>query len=65
MFDSDHTGLINIEEFDKLYNYVTQWLGVFHTYDRDQSGHIEEAELTHGFYFFDLLYRFIFPILRY
>lgn len=48
MFDSDRTGTVNIEEFEKLYNYVTQWLGVFHNFDRDQSGHIDEAELNQG-----------------
>lgn len=28
-------------EFERLYNYVNQWLTVFKTYDRDQSGSIE------------------------
>lgn len=57
MFDGDRSGTINIEEFEKLYNYVTQWLGVFHTYDRDQSGHIEEGELSQGMYvLYDMLH---------
>ncbi|XP_026758159.2 peflin isoform X1 [Galleria mellonella] len=46
MFDKDRTGTINVEEFDKLYTYVNQWLTVFKTYDVDQSGHIEEQELS-------------------
>ncbi|CAH0720722.1 unnamed protein product, partial [Brenthis ino] len=46
MFDKDRSGHINVEEFDKLYTYVNQWLAVFKTYDTDQSGHIEEEELS-------------------
>ncbi|KAJ2952841.1 hypothetical protein O0L34_g7208 [Tuta absoluta] len=45
MFDKDRSGTINLEEFDKLYTYVNQWLAVFKTYDQDQSGSIEEKEL--------------------
>ena len=50
MFDKDRTGHINVEEFEKLYTYVNQWLAVFKTYDTDQSGHIEEQELSNGMY---------------
>jgi Ca2+-binding EF-hand superfamily protein len=46
MFDTDRSGTIDVVEFEKLYNYINQWLSVFKTYDRDQSGAIEEAELT-------------------
>ncbi|XP_050672392.1 peflin isoform X2 [Leptidea sinapis] len=46
MFDKDRSGTINLEEFDKLYTYINQWLAVFKTYDTDQSGHIEEKELS-------------------
>ncbi|XP_037295688.1 peflin [Manduca sexta] len=46
MFDKDRSGHINLEEFDKLYTYINQWLAVFKTYDTDQSGAIEEEELT-------------------
>lgn len=45
MFDLDKSGTIDINEFEKLFAYINQWLSVFKTYDRDQSGHIEEAEL--------------------
>lgn len=48
MFDKDRTGHINVEEFEKLYTYINQWLAVFKTYDTDQSGNIEEKELTNG-----------------
>lgn len=48
MFDKDQSGHINLEEFDKLYTYINQWLAVFKTYDTDQSGNIEEQELTKG-----------------
>ncbi|XP_041976953.1 leucine-rich repeats and immunoglobulin-like domains protein 3 isoform X2 [Aricia agestis] len=49
MFDKDRSGHVNVEEFDKLYTYVNQWLTVFKTYDTDQSGHIEEEELSKAF----------------
>ncbi|XP_014358436.2 peflin [Papilio machaon] len=46
MFDKDRSGHINLEEFDKLYTYINQWLTVFKTYDTDQSGQIDEQELS-------------------
>ncbi|KAL0893782.1 hypothetical protein ABMA27_013916 [Loxostege sticticalis] len=46
MFDKDRSGHINLEEFDKLYTYINQWLAVFKTYDTDQSGQIDEQELS-------------------
>lgn len=48
MFDKDHSGLVDINEFEKLYAYINQWLNVFKTFDRDSSGHIEEPELSQG-----------------
>lgn len=49
MFDVDASGTIDVYEFEKLFAYINQWLQVFKTYDRDQSGHIEEQELTQAF----------------
>lgn len=49
MFDKDASGTIDIYEFEKLFNYINQWLEVFKTYDRDSSGHIDEAELNQAF----------------
>lgn len=48
MFDKDASGTIDIYEFEKLYEYINQWLMVFKTFDRDGSGHIDENELTQG-----------------
>ena len=48
MFDKDRSGTIDMHEFQQLYNYINQWLSTFRTYDRDNSGHIEEAELNQG-----------------
>ncbi|XP_063699773.1 peflin [Culicoides brevitarsis] len=45
MFDADRSGTIDVMEFEKLFAYINQWLSVFKTYDRDQSGHIDEGEL--------------------
>ncbi|KAL5289479.1 PEF1 family protein [Megaselia abdita] len=49
MFDKDASGTIDIYEFEKLFNYVNQWLQVFKSYDRDSSGHIDQSELTQAF----------------
>lgn len=45
MFDRDMSGQIDMQEFDKLYAYINQWLAAFKNYDRDASGHIDESEL--------------------
>lgn len=45
MFDQDKSGTIDVYEFEKLFNYVNQWLSCFKAYDRDSSGSIEEPEL--------------------
>ncbi|KFB36015.1 AGAP006246-PA-like protein [Anopheles sinensis] len=46
MFDRNKVGTVDIYDFEKLYNYINQWLQVFKNFDRDASGHIEESELT-------------------
>lgn len=48
MFNRDKSGTVDIHEFEKLFNYINQWLAVFKTYDRDASGHIDESELSQG-----------------
>lgn len=48
MFDKDRTGTINVNEFQELYTYINNWLTTFRMYDKDQSGSIEEAELSLG-----------------
>ncbi|XP_063972924.1 peflin isoform X2 [Diachasmimorpha longicaudata] len=49
MFDKEKTGLINLEEFQALYNYINAWLGVFKGFDHDASGSIQETELSAAF----------------
>jgi Ca2+-binding EF-hand superfamily protein len=53
MFDGG-SGTIDIYGFERLYNYVNQWLGVFKGYDTDQSGSIQENELSNGNFAFIL-----------
>ncbi|XP_011050153.1 PREDICTED: peflin isoform X1 [Acromyrmex echinatior] len=46
MFDKENDGTINITEFQALYNYINAWLGVFRGFDHDNSGSIQESELS-------------------
>jgi Ca2+-binding EF-hand superfamily protein len=46
MFNKDKTGCVDVYEFEKLFNYINQWIAAFKAYDRDQSGAIDEAELA-------------------
>ncbi len=45
MFDRDHNGTINFQEFGALWKYVTDWQKCFRSYDRDNSGSIDRNEL--------------------
>lgn len=46
MFDKEKNGTINVSEFQALFNYVNAWLGVFRGFDHDNSGSIQESELS-------------------
>lgn len=46
MFDKEKNGTINVSEFQALYNYINAWLGVFRGFDHDNSGSIQESELS-------------------
>ncbi|KAK8751540.1 hypothetical protein OTU49_009043 [Cherax quadricarinatus] len=46
MFDTDHSGTINMQEFGQLFLFVNQWTEVYRRYDRDNSGHIDENEMS-------------------
>ena len=45
MFDRDQTGNINFQEFGALWKYITDWQTTFRSYDRDNSGSIDQKEL--------------------
>lgn len=45
MFDQDHTGNINFQEFGALWKYIQDWQTTFRSYDRDNSGSIDKDEL--------------------
>lgn len=48
MFDKDHSGTINFQEFGSLWKYVQDWQKTFKSYDRDNSGSIDKHELKTG-----------------
>ena len=48
MFDTNHSGQIDMNEFQALWNYIHQWKGVFDGFDRDRSGAIDANELNNG-----------------
>ena len=45
MFDRDHTGNIDFQEFGALWKYIQDWQATFRSYDRDNSGSIDQGEL--------------------
>jgi len=49
MFDRDNSGTVDIHSFGKLFEYINQWLNIFKTYDRNQSGQIDDQELNQAF----------------
>lgn len=45
MFDSDITGMLDLEEFAMLWNHLTQWLEQFSSIDVDGNGYIDKENL--------------------
>ncbi|PAA59925.1 hypothetical protein BOX15_Mlig015428g2, partial [Macrostomum lignano] len=45
MFDRDHSGTIDFNEFQQLWRYITDWQAAFRAYDRDNSGSIDIGEM--------------------
>ncbi|XP_070574730.1 programmed cell death protein 6-like [Ptychodera flava] len=61
MFDRQHNGTINFQEFGSLWKYITDWQNTFRSYDRDNSGFIDKNELktalnSFGYRFSDFFY---------
>lgn len=48
MFDTQNNGSVDIQQFNKMFEYVNQWLNIFKTYDRNASGLIDDQELNQG-----------------
>lgn len=46
VFGKEQKGTISPREFQYLYEYINNWINTFQTYDRDNSGFIEESELS-------------------
>lgn len=50
MFDTSNAGSVDIHQFNKMFEYINQWLNIFKTYDRNASGLIDDQELNQGKY---------------
>ena len=48
MFDADASGTIEWHEFERLWQYVTDWSSTFRIYDLDKNGTIDRNELANG-----------------
>lgn len=48
MFDTQNSGSVDIHQFNKMFEYINQWLNIFKTYDRNASGLIDDQELNQG-----------------
>lgn len=60
LFDHDHTGTINLQEFGQLFNFINQWIEVYRRFDKDNSGTISEHELMSGTEGSDFKFRALF-----
>ena len=40
--------MIDVNEFQQLFDYINQWKATFEGIDKDRSGRIEENELSEG-----------------
>lgn len=58
MFDRDHSGTVNFEEFKALWKYITDWLNCFRSFDTDQSGNIDRNELKNALTTFGKFFSF-------
>ncbi|XP_046397707.1 programmed cell death protein 6 [Ischnura elegans] len=45
MFDKQSRGTVSFEDFGALWKYVTDWQNCFRSFDRDNSGNIDQNEL--------------------
>lgn len=50
MFDTQNNGSVDVHQFNKMYEYINQWLNIFKTYDRNASGLIDDQELNQGMF---------------
>lgn len=48
MYDTQNAGSVDIHQFNKMFEYINQWLNIFKTYDRNNSGLIDDQELNQG-----------------
>ncbi|KAI0250837.1 hypothetical protein BJV78DRAFT_1353362 [Lactifluus subvellereus] len=52
--DLDGSGGIGFQEFEPLWNYMTQWRQMFDSFDTDHDGRIDAGELGRALSYYDL-----------
>lgn len=45
MFDRNHKGQLNFEEFKQLWKYIEDWRHCFQSFDTDKTGNVNKEEL--------------------
>jgi len=45
----DRSGVLEMSELQRLWEELVMWKGVFHQFDKDDSGYIEVSELKNVF----------------
>jgi len=54
VFDYDNSRGISFQEFEPLWNYITQWRQMFESFDIDRNGKIDADELGRALAHYDL-----------
>ena len=56
MFNRNASATINFSQFGDLWEYITDWQISFRSYDRDNSGTIDQNELKQALTYFGTLF---------
>jgi len=49
LYDANMSGTIDVNEFEKLFNYINQWKAMYEALDKDRSGKLDQEEVNQAF----------------